>query len=751
MKQSGWSRSAEAIAVQRPYSDFPTWPTTAAATIALVAAVAYFASTQVRDQAIGRPSNELLRNFPLLIAVVFGIAVAFTIRGLRRSELRNQTLAQANAELFANYLGACAVDERFRLMFHGNPLPMYVYDCERLCVVDVNESAIEKFGYSRDQFMQLSIFDIRPGITTADLAQELEARQPGVNHAGLWCQRKEDGSLFPADVTVLKSVTDGRDDELVLAIDVTEKMEAEDALRKSRARLRSLVDRAPFGICSISLARDRAQSVNPALCDMLGYSEDELLSLSLSKDVYLNSPNRTELIELLRRDRKLQAQEAVLQHKDGRQIRVRLTAFLTPAEDGDLDQEVDVYIEDLTEQSGLERQIRAVQKLEAVGRLAGGVAHDFNNILVVIKLSTEMMLNQITPNSPLTKSLLQVSNAADRATALTKQMLAFSRRQMMQVRVVNVNSVVSDISHLLRRIIGEDIRLVTKMADQLGNTKLDPDQLGQVILNLAVNARDAMPRGGKLCIETANSELDAAYAETHPPAQPGSYVMLTVTDTGSGIEKADLPHIFDPFFTTKELGKGTGLGLSIVYGIVKQSGGYIWVYSDAGQGTTFELYFPTTSAPSELIPMRTDLAGHETGQTILVVEDEAAIRGNVRDCLKQLGYVVLEADSGEAALQICEQNQEMIDLMMTDLVMPGIGGTETARQLAERYPDIKVLFTSGYTEDSLAWREMLRQGRSFLAKPFSVAELSSAVHRTLAMRPRRSEECNSEVVTLSSA
>ena len=258
---------------------------------------------------------------------------------------------------------------------------------------------------------------------------------------------------------------------------------------------------------------------------------------------------------------------------------------------------MEAYLEDLTEQSALEQQIRAVQKLEAVGRLAGGVAHDFNNILVVIKLSTEMMLGQITPDSPLSKPLLQVANAADRAAALTKQMLAFSRRQMMQVRAVNVNSVVNDISHLLRRIIGEDIQLVTRMADNLANAKLDPDQLGQVVLNLAVNARDAMPRGGTLQIETANVELDETYVKTHPPVQPGSYVMLAVTDTGTGIAKSDLPHIFDPFFTTKEMGKGTGLGLSIVYGIVKQSGGYIWVYSEPGQGTTFKLYFPTTDAP----------------------------------------------------------------------------------------------------------------------------------------------------------
>lgn len=493
----------------------------------------------------------------------------------------------------------------------------------------------------------------------------------------------------------------------------------------------SLVDRAPFGVCRASVARDCLESVNPALCEMLGYSKSELLGLSLSRDVYVNS--RTELIELLRRDRMLRGQETVVQHKDGRQIRVRLTAYLGPDENGELDQ-IEAYIEDLTEQSALEQQIRAVQKLEAVGRLAGGVAHDFNNILVVIKLSTEMMLAQITPDNPLTRPLLQVSNAADRAAALTKQMLAFSRRQVMQARVVNINSIVSDTLHMLRRIIGEDIELITHLAEQLANTTLDPDQLGQVVFNLAVNARDAMPCGGMLQIETANVELDEAYAQAHPPLHPGSYVMLAVTDTGMGIDKGDLPRIFDPFFTTKEMGKGTGLGLSIVYGIVKQSGGYIWVYSEPGLGTTFKLYFPVTHALAGVAPQRTDVADRPNGETILIVEDDAAIRANVRGCLQHLGYTALEAANGEVALELCEQNQGKIDLVMTDLVMPGLSGHETAQKLSERCPGIRLLYTSGYTEDGAARRELLQEGTAFLEKPYSVADLTHAVQRALTAR-----------------
>ena len=519
--------------------------------------------------------------------------------------------------------------------------------------------------------------------------------------------------------------------EPALVNDETAQSRAEEELLASRYRLHSLVDRAPFGICRSSLSKDCFESVNPALCQMLGYSEAELLGMSLSKQLYVTVPNRAELTELLKRDRKLQAQELVLLRKDGSQVRVRATAFLTLDKNGVLDQ-VEAYIEDLTEQSALEQQIRAVQKLEAVGRLAGGVAHDFNNILVVIKLSTEMMLGQITPDSPLSRPLLQVSKAADRAASLTKQMLAFSRRQTMQARIVNVNSVVSDTLHMLRRIIGEDVQLVTRLADGLANSRLDPDQLGQVVLNLAVNARDAMPRGGTLLIETANVDLGEEYCRMHPPVPTGRYAMLAVTDTGMGIAKSDLPHIFDPFFTTKEVGKGTGLGLSIVYGIVKQSGGYVWVYSEVGGGTTFKLYFPATNSSASQTTQRMDSARRAEGQTILIVEDDAAIRGYVRDCLQQIGYKTLEAANGETALAICEGTETKIDLIMTDLVMPGMGGRELARKLEERFPDIRVLFTSGYSEEGALRSDSLQAGRVFLEKPYSVAALANAVEEALA-------------------
>jgi two-component system, cell cycle sensor histidine kinase and response regulator CckA len=494
----------------------------------------------------------------------------------------------------------------------------------------------------------------------------------------------------------------------------------------------SLVDRAPFGICRSSLSRDGFLSVNPAFCRMLGYSEKELLEMRISDRLYYNTPNRFELLDLLARDQRLTAQETSFRRKDGSMVRVRLTAYLVHNQQGELD-DVEAYFEDLTEQSFLEQQIRAVQKLEAVGRLAGGVAHDFNNILVVIKLSTEMMLAQVTPENPLTRSLLQVSHAADRAASLTKQMLAFSRRQVMQARVVNVTNVVRDTLHMLRRMIGEDVRLLTRLAENLSNTRLDPDQLSQIVFNLAVNARDAMPTGGTLEIETADVELDEVFAESHPPMQSGNYVSLVVKDSGSGIGKDDLPRIFEPFFTTKETGKGTGLGLAIVYGIVKQSGGYIWVYSEPGVGTTFKLYFPVTSSNISAEPHGAAITDLPEGETVLVVEDDDAIRSNVCDCLKHLGYTVLEAASGAMALEICESSH--VDLMLTDLVMPGMSGLETAARVLLRHPEIRVMYTSGYTEDGAARRELLQDGTIFLEKPYTVADLARAVRRALFARP----------------
>jgi len=665
------------------------------------------------------------------LAIVLLIVVGAAFLALRQSYIRQRRdKARLTAQLAKTTQELRDSEQGRQIMFSANPYPMWVYDCETLHFLEVNDTAVRSYGYSREEFLAMTLVDIRPPDDTAAFMEAASERHNGYSTAGVWRHRRKDGSILFVEIMAFEYQRDGRPQELILAVDITDRHRMEEALQESQASLQALVDNAPFGIAQALVDEGRAKTMNPAMRELLGgYSAEEALQLRITDQVYAVPKERDRLLEVLRRNGRIEGWETSFRRRDGSTVPVRISGYLSG---GNGKSEVfSPYVEDMTRQTTLEQQVRQVQKLEAVGRLAGGMAHDFNNILVVIKLSTELMLAQITPESPFSKPMLQILNAADRAAALTRQMLAFGRQQIMQARVINLNTVVTETAHMLRRVIGEDIELVTNLSDNLENSRLDPDQMTQVILNLAVNARDAMPKGGTLHVETATVDLDEVYAKEHPPVQPGRYVMLAVSDTGTGIDKSILPRIFDPFFTTKEVGKGTGLGLSIVYGIVKQSGGYVWVYSEPGHGTTFKLYFPATSAPVERPVLRSEITSRPSGQTVLVVEDESTIRSQVRDCLQQLGYRVLEADSGAAALKTCEDLHGKVDLVLTDLVMSGMGGHELASNLAERHPEIRVLFMSGYTEDSAARREILLKGSPFLQKPFSVADLSTAVHHAL--------------------
>jgi two-component system, cell cycle sensor histidine kinase and response regulator CckA len=642
---------------------------------------------------------------------------------------QSKTIKALTTQLTEQADAVRASEEHQDLMFSANPYPMWICDRNTLRFLQVNEAAVRAYGYSREELLSMTVKDIRPPEDVPAFLEAFRLPNPGYKRPGVFRHRRKDGSICMAEIMAFKYDKGDSSRELVLALDVTEQYRMQQAVRESAESRETLIDNAPFGIALSSAEDDRLLSANPALLQMLGgYTLEEAQQLSISQQIYADPKERDRMMEVLLRTGRVHGWETTLRRRNGTEVPVRISGSVSGKGKSPL---FSSYIEDLTQQTKLEQQVRQVQKLEAVGRLAGGMAHDFNNILVVIKLSTEMMLADITPDSPFSKPLLQISNAADRAAALTRQMLAFSRQQIMQPRTINLNTVVSETTQMLRRVIGEDIELVTNLAEDLENAKLDPDQLTQIILNLAVNARDAMPEGGTLHIETATVDLDAAYAQEHMPVQPGRYVMLAVTDTGTGIEHSLQSRIFDPFFTTKELGKGTGLGLSIVYGIVKQSGGYIWVYSEPGHGATFKLYFPATDAVSEPAILRTEVGGRVSGQLVLLVEDEASIRANVRDCLQHLGYRVLETDNGATALRICEEREGQVDLVVTDLVMAGKSGHELARELAERYPGIRVLFMSGYTEDSASRREILLRGSPFLQKPFSVADLAKAVQETL--------------------
>ncbi len=388
---------------------------------------------------------------------------------------------------------------------------------------------------------------------------------------------------------------------------------------------------------------------------------------------------------------------------------------------------------DVTRELQLEEQYRQSQKMEAIGRLSGGVAHDFNNLLVVINGYSELLLSRyLDPSSPLRKYVEEIAKAGDRAAGLTQQLLAFSRKQVLQPKIVNLNETVAHTEKMLRRLIGEDIDFFIHLAPDLGEVKADPGQLEQIILNLGVNARDAMPRGGKLIIETANVELDQNYTRQHVEVEPGRYVMLAVSDNGVGMDAATKVRIFEPFFTTKDQGRGTGLGLATVYGIVKQSGGDIWVYSEVGQGTTFKVYLPRLDEISPLLePPATPVSVGGGVETILLVEDESMVRALARQVLELSGYTVLEAEHGQAALLVAQQHQP-IHLLLTDLIMPGgLTGRELAERLESTHPEMKVLYMSGYTDDAIVHYGVLTSEVDFLQKPFSPQALNAKVRQVL--------------------
>ncbi|HUL29930.1 MAG TPA: ATP-binding protein, partial [Thermodesulfobacteriota bacterium] len=386
------------------------------------------------------------------------------------------------------------------------------------------------------------------------------------------------------------------------------------------------------------------------------------------------------------------------------------------------------------QRAALEEQLRQSQKMEAIGRLAGGIAHDFNNLLTVIKGYTQLSLARIDGDKPLEEDIEEIEKAGDRAADLTRQLLAFSRRQIMELRLLDLNSLLKNLDKMLRRVIGEDVELITVMAKDLGRIKADPGQIEQIMMNLAVNARDAMPDGGRLIIETANAELDAAYAHTHVSISPGRYVMISVSDTGIGMTPQVKDRIFEPFFTTKERGKGTGLGLSTVYGIVKQSDGSVWVYSEPGKGTTFKIYLPRVDdSPKELEEKETKKESPRGRETILIVEDEAEVRKLTRLILLRQGYKILEAGSGEEAMKICQEGRGPFHLLLTDVVMPQMNGRQLGEQLGQMQMcrPLKVLYMSGYTDNAIVRHGILERGMNYIQKPFTVDGLARKVREVL--------------------
>jgi two-component system cell cycle sensor histidine kinase/response regulator CckA len=504
-----------------------------------------------------------------------------------------------------------------------------------------------------------------------------------------------------------------------------ERRRAEDELRKNESMLRLLFEHNPLPTWLYDMESLKFLHANEAAVKLYGYSEEEFADMNIlairpesereKALAYVSKmkPDEEEYGVWLHRTRDGSVFEAeIISHEllyAGKRVRL-------------------VVAQDVSERKQLEGQLRQAQKMEAVGRLAGGVAHDFNNLLMVIKGHTELLLNVLSPTEHITRKIQQIDRSADRAAALTRQLLAFSRMQVLQPQVINLNSIVEEMGKLLPRLIGEDIDLSIRASKNLGAIRADASQMEQVIMNLAVNARDAMSNGGKFVIETGNVELDHSYTSSHPLMKSGPYVQLTVSDSGTGMDAETQAHIFEPFFTTKEKGKGTGLGLATVYGIVKQSGGFIWVYSEIGKGTCFKLYLPRVDQAEDQIGISRPAGEVPNGtETVLLAEDEADVREIAKQFLESGGYQVIEAKDGAEAIKLAHTAQVKFDLLVTDMVMPGMTGQELAVRLQKEKPGLCVIFMSGYSEHAATEMANADPAVRLLTKPFSRGALLRAV------------------------
>jgi len=507
-----------------------------------------------------------------------------------------------------------------------------------------------------------------------------------------------------------------------------ERKRAEGKLRESEARLRVLVEQLPAVLWTVDKDLRFTSCVGAGLA-RLGLKPNQVVGKSLFEYFETNDPS---FLPIAAHRRAIGGEPVTFQieWKEG-----SYTCHAEPlrAANGQILGAICMSL-DITDRKQLEEQLRHAQKMEAVGRLAGGIAHDFNNLLMVIQGYADLLADRLPQGNPLRRNAEQIQMAGQRAASLTRQLLAFSRKQMLAPSVISVHAVVADMEKILRRLIGEDIQLETSSVPDLWLVKADRSQIEQVIMNLAVNARDAMPKGGRLMIETANVDLDSSFSRHAVVMTPGKYVMLAVTDSGCGMDVETQAHLFEPFFTTKEKGKGTGLGLATVYGIVKQSGGYIWVYSEAGRGTSFKIYLPRIEeqGAKHLHDHRVEPKVLPRGtETVLLVEDEEGVRQLAREYLEANGYNVIEAEDGNNAFELASTHSGPIHLLMTDVVMPGMGGRELAERVAKIRPEAKVLFMSGYTDQAVAHQGILDDNAMLLQKPFTMATLASKLHEIL--------------------
>jgi two-component system, cell cycle sensor histidine kinase and response regulator CckA len=640
-------------------------------------------------------------------------------------------------------------DELFRLISENAADLIAVVDMEGRRIY--NSLAYEKvLGYSPEELKGSSALgQIHPEDRARVQAAAEEARRTGLGTNLEYRIRHKDGTwrVLESTSSVIRNDKGISEKLVIVNRDITERKRASEALRLSEASFRSMIEKAPYGIYRATAAGQLLR-VNPALERMLGYdSPGELLKKNLARDLYFEPDEHQRIIELLATRKSFKDVEVEWKRKDGTLTKARCSGLLVKDE-GEEEAYFEVFAEDATEKRLLERQLQVAQKMEAVGRLSGGIAHDFNNLLGVIIGYSQVLKKKLGDANPLREHAEEIEKAGQRAASLTRQLLAFSRQQVLAPAVLELNALLTDLGKMLPRLIGEDVELSLQLDPRIGRVKADQSQIEQVVMNLVVNARDALPQGGRLVIETANVNLDHAYALHHPGSRVGPYVVLSVTDNGTGMNVETLAHLFEPFFTTKERGKGTGLGLATVYGVVKQSGGYIWVDSELGKGSSFKVYLPQIDEPvSAPAPAALPADSFRGEETILLVEDADALRKLAHALLEQNGYHVLAAENGETALKIAEQNRERIHLLLTDVIMPGMTGRTLADRLIALRTGLKVLYMSGYTDSAIADQGVLEPGTYLLHKPFSEETLIQKVREVLdADAPGQSAPKEAEVL-----
>jgi two-component system, cell cycle sensor histidine kinase and response regulator CckA len=741
----------------------------------------------------------------------------------------------------------------YGLLFAANPIPMWVFDTETLQFLEVNKAAVANYGYSRDEFLGMTIADIRPPEDVPALLADVRAPRetPLRGGPGLWRHRRKDGSLLTAEITAQEIAFQGRPARLVSAHDASERVHLAEKVESEHKFLQSVLDTMPAvvfvkdhesrfilvntaweevtgvprdqatgqrtadvfpadvadrmrsadletfaagdrteaeltflvdgrlrtylssrfplrdgegrAVALVGLAlniteRKRAQEQEARLSRVVEQASDSIIITDLQGDITYVNP-AFESISGYSRDEAIGQTPRLLKsgHQDAGFYRHMWDALVrgevwtgrlvNRRKDGTLFQE-DATVgpvrdssgrtvsylavkRDVTNEMRLERQLMQAQKMEAIGRFAGGVAHDFNNLLSVITGYGELTRSKLAKADPLQGNLDQIVKAADRAAALIRQLLAFSRQQILQPTIVDLNALVSTLAKMLRRLIGEDVELVTSLGPQLGKVRGDPGQLEQVLMNLAVNARDAMPDGGRLTVETRNADLGPDDAAFRPAMRPGHYVMLAMTDTGMGMDAETQSHLFEPFFTTKEVGQGTGLGLSTVYGIVNQSEGYIGYESEVGVGTTFRIYLPRVDEVASRDPEPKATRPSPGSETVLLIEDDRSLRDLLCEILEGAGHTVLVAPDGAKALEIADEYAGAIQLIVTDVIMPGLSGRQAAEQIKASRSEVEILFISGYSDEAIAKHGVLAPKARFLSKPFTPGDLLRKVRDVL--------------------